>query len=653
MEDQLEELRRLEQLQQHLQQDTRPPCPFFAKVGACRYGNTCSRAHLYPPESTVMLILNMHQDALLIPKSRPLATLEDEELGDDEIDEKQLEANFIEFFQDTHPEFLNVGNIVQFKLRGNVYVQYSTPAETATALQKFNGRFFGGIQLSCHLGTRMGLYKDADYDFEEVDDRGGRRRRGGGGDHHRDSRDYDRDGRRHRDSRDGRELREHRDLDRNRDVIRDERIGSDRDRRASYDRDNERERGRMERGGEDSYASRGGGRRDEYRGGRSRHSDGYRKPEEYRRRSRSPKRVESRDVERERRAPPPPPPPPPPKAPANEYTGNAQRHSDIFSSAESPSGKSRDRVDRNASTVFGAAVSHPLSQPLSQPPRVDRMASDVFNVHANYAKHLQLKQLKQLQPVDCDDAYADDYAEPNLSAANLSAANLSAAKPAAASSFDNIFSDPSAGHAKKASHHHHRHTNIFNDNLDPAPSPRASAASRNNYSSNYASNYMQDTGLPPAPVSRMHSSSSSGIFPTSFGDTVHYSDAPKSGRRHFNNASSTKSSIFDYSNEDLNFTAGSAAPSRRASGLARSNNPSYQNSSNTESFYDSASSSAHHHQGILPTERDFFSSRGGHGVAAMDDDSGRAGGLSSSDLNRERFGRGGRRQAFEQSQIFF
>ncbi|ORY46048.1 hypothetical protein BCR33DRAFT_765254 [Rhizoclosmatium globosum] len=157
--DALEELRRLQQLEQQLETDTRPACPFFAKVGACRYGPTCSRAHLLPPESTTILLPNMHSDPLLLPKQRTL-NLEDEELSE-EVDEKQLQQNFIEFFEDTHDEFLGVGEVVQFKvcrnqtphLRGNVYVQYKTPAQAAAAVQKFNNRFFGGMRLAAYLVT--------------------------------------------------------------------------------------------------------------------------------------------------------------------------------------------------------------------------------------------------------------------------------------------------------------------------------------------------------------------------------------------------------------------------------------------------------------------------------------------------------------------
>ncbi|KAJ3126400.1 U2 small nuclear ribonucleoprotein auxiliary factor 35 kDa subunit- protein 2 [Physocladia obscura] len=117
-----------------------------------------SRAHSppLPSDATVMLIPNMHQDPLLMPKQRPSRLDDDDDLSD-EPDPVLLESNFLEFFNETHDEFQSIGKVVQFKvcknmtphLRGNVYVQYATPEETAAAIQIFNGRFFAGMRLSC------------------------------------------------------------------------------------------------------------------------------------------------------------------------------------------------------------------------------------------------------------------------------------------------------------------------------------------------------------------------------------------------------------------------------------------------------------------------------------------------------------------------
>ncbi|KAJ3286384.1 U2 small nuclear ribonucleoprotein auxiliary factor 35 kDa subunit- protein 2 [Rhizoclosmatium sp. JEL0117] len=400
--DALEELRRLQQLEQQLETDTRPACPFFAKVGACRYGPTCSRAHLLPPESTTILLPNMHSDPLLLPKQRTL-NLEDEELSE-EVDEKQLQQNFIEFFEDTHDEFLGVGEVVQFKvcrnqtphLRGNVYVQYKTPAQAAAAVQKFNNRFFGGMRLAAYLvtvpswksaicGTRGcpkgemcnflhvfrnpgGLYKDADNDFGEGDD--GRRDRRGGGDRYgdrfgdrggggggrggggrRDERDSERDGGRGERDRGG--DRGERDGDR-RDRYRDERRdyppprdrgyvprdrevrGGDRGMDRGVDRGMDRgsERG-MDRGPDRDYGARRGGS-DRYIGSERGRDAMYRPPERY-------GGVEGREASGRQRSRSPLPPP------------HASSRSVDDSSIPQGGGAPNDEIDLYGEHIRGAA----------------------------------------------------------------------------------------------------------------------------------------------------------------------------------------------------------------------------------------------------------------------------------------------------------
>jgi hypothetical protein len=98
-------------------------CPFFSKVGACRYGDTCSRLHIRPQigTGTVVMLPNMHQEPLLMPITKVTGhTRFDGDLDDDSAldgpDEEQLQKNFEEFFEDTHEEFVSVGTVVQFKV---------------------------------------------------------------------------------------------------------------------------------------------------------------------------------------------------------------------------------------------------------------------------------------------------------------------------------------------------------------------------------------------------------------------------------------------------------------------------------------------------------------------------------------------------------
>ncbi|ORX80182.1 hypothetical protein K493DRAFT_98779 [Basidiobolus meristosporus CBS 931.73] len=127
-------------------------CPFYLKTGACRYGNLCSREHPYPTQSKTILIKNMY---VKIPR-----LMVDEESDDTlEFDEAEAYKHFENFFEDVHTELLKFGKIDQLKvcsnelphLDGNVYVQYATSTEAASAVEALHGRWYAGKQLTCEL----------------------------------------------------------------------------------------------------------------------------------------------------------------------------------------------------------------------------------------------------------------------------------------------------------------------------------------------------------------------------------------------------------------------------------------------------------------------------------------------------------------------
>ncbi|KAM4592614.1 U2 small nuclear ribonucleoprotein auxiliary factor 35 kDa subunit-related protein 2 [Odontesthes bonariensis] len=130
-------------------------CPFFLKTGACRFGERCSRKHVYPTASPTLMVRGMFR------------TFGMEELRRDDYDmdaclehsEEELQESFLEFYDDVLPEFKNVGRVLQFKvccnyephLRGNVYIQFETEEQCKEALIKFNGRWYAGRQLHCEI----------------------------------------------------------------------------------------------------------------------------------------------------------------------------------------------------------------------------------------------------------------------------------------------------------------------------------------------------------------------------------------------------------------------------------------------------------------------------------------------------------------------
>ncbi|XP_068594756.1 U2 small nuclear ribonucleoprotein auxiliary factor 35 kDa subunit-related protein 2-like [Brachionichthys hirsutus] len=130
-------------------------CPFFLKTGACRFGERCSRKHIYPTASPTLMIRGMFRTF----------GMEESRRDDYDIDawlehsEEELHESFLEFYHDVLPEMKKVGKVVQFKvscnyeshLRGNSYIQFDTEEHCNEAFIKFSGRWYAGRQLHCEI----------------------------------------------------------------------------------------------------------------------------------------------------------------------------------------------------------------------------------------------------------------------------------------------------------------------------------------------------------------------------------------------------------------------------------------------------------------------------------------------------------------------
>ncbi|XP_026681309.1 U2 small nuclear ribonucleoprotein auxiliary factor 35 kDa subunit-related protein 2-like isoform X1 [Diaphorina citri] len=126
-------------------------CPFYSKVGACRFFDHCSRNHIKPSVSKTLLLNNFFTHLSMDNKSvREYDT--DINL---EFDETEMHKYFVEFYDDVLPELRSLGQVTQFKvccnksphLRGNVYVSYSNEREALRAFYALTGRFYGGKQI--------------------------------------------------------------------------------------------------------------------------------------------------------------------------------------------------------------------------------------------------------------------------------------------------------------------------------------------------------------------------------------------------------------------------------------------------------------------------------------------------------------------------
>lgn len=165
----------------------KPPCPFYDKIGTCRFGLRCARNHKRPRISCILLISEFFTNIRLNNTGKA------SEYGDDigiEFDEDELYHDFEEFFDDVVPEFEKFGTISQFRvcqnvvkhLRGNVYIEYKNQRfdiiylfnrrsknlktirvyfrDAMRAYQNMQGRFYGGRNINiefCNIDWNAAL----------------------------------------------------------------------------------------------------------------------------------------------------------------------------------------------------------------------------------------------------------------------------------------------------------------------------------------------------------------------------------------------------------------------------------------------------------------------------------------------------------------
>ncbi|XP_033223186.1 U2 small nuclear ribonucleoprotein auxiliary factor 35 kDa subunit-related protein 1 [Belonocnema kinseyi] len=127
-------------------------CQFFAKTGACRYGDVCSRNHQKTSLSRVILMPGFYSHYSLEKNSHDTdASLE--------YDNSEVRQHFEEFYNDVVPELESFGKIKTLKycsntelhLRGNLYVEYYSERDAARAVRKLKGRWFARRQINCEF----------------------------------------------------------------------------------------------------------------------------------------------------------------------------------------------------------------------------------------------------------------------------------------------------------------------------------------------------------------------------------------------------------------------------------------------------------------------------------------------------------------------
>lgn len=117
-------------------EDDKVNCPFYFKIGACRYGDMCSRTHLRPTFSQTVMIPHLYMP----PAPNPDGTI---------VDDKEA---FEDFFEEIIEEFAKFGALEGLHvvenlgdhMFGNVYVQYHYEEGAEKCLNAMNGRYYAG-----------------------------------------------------------------------------------------------------------------------------------------------------------------------------------------------------------------------------------------------------------------------------------------------------------------------------------------------------------------------------------------------------------------------------------------------------------------------------------------------------------------------------
>ena len=96
-------------------------CSFYFKIGACHYGDRCSRLHNKPTFSQTMLLQNLYRSPIL------------DDNGGQQITESMLQKHYDEFYEEVFFELedkygeieeMNVCENLGDHLVGNVYIKF-------------------------------------------------------------------------------------------------------------------------------------------------------------------------------------------------------------------------------------------------------------------------------------------------------------------------------------------------------------------------------------------------------------------------------------------------------------------------------------------------------------------------------------------------
>jgi len=126
-------------------EEDRVNCPFYFKIGSCRNGDRCNRAHVRPTTSSTLLLPHLYPNT-----AESLSVANDEDWDDDTYTKAQEHVEA--FYEEVFLELANYGEIedlvvldnVSDHMLGNVYCKYFHDDAAERAVRKLVGRFYGG-----------------------------------------------------------------------------------------------------------------------------------------------------------------------------------------------------------------------------------------------------------------------------------------------------------------------------------------------------------------------------------------------------------------------------------------------------------------------------------------------------------------------------
>lgn len=138
-------------------------CSFYFKIGACHYGDRCSRLHNRPTFSQTLLLQNLYRSPIL------------DDNGGQQITETMLQKHYDDFYEEVFFELedkygeieeMNVCENLGDHLVGNVYIKFYKEEDCEKAAEAVNDRWFAQQPVLAELSPVTNFREACCRDYE-------------------------------------------------------------------------------------------------------------------------------------------------------------------------------------------------------------------------------------------------------------------------------------------------------------------------------------------------------------------------------------------------------------------------------------------------------------------------------------------------------